>query len=220
MGINPVRNKVKVSARIKISEIFYSILGESTYQGLPCSFVRVAGCNLNCSYCNTLYAQKGGEEYSIEKILSVLLGYPTKLVEITGGEPLLQDSVHKLIQELIKRKYKVLIETNGSVDIGKLPSEVIVIMDIKCPSSEMHDKINWENIKKLKDEDEIKFVLQDLNDYLWAKEVIKKYNLSGKKILLSLVFNKLSPRVLSEWMLKDGLNARLHLQLHKIIGIR
>ena len=229
--VNPVRNKVGVSTRIKISEIFYSILGESTYQGLPCAFVRVSGCNLRCSYCDTKYAQKGGKEYSIEKILSIISKYPTKLalnqskldsglVEITGGEPLLQDSVYKLIQELIKRKYKVLVETNGSVDIGKLSPKVIVIMDIKCPSSGMHDKMNWGNIKKLKDEDEIKFVLSDSKDYLWAKKIIKKYNLSGKKILLSPVFNKLSPKVLSEWMLKDGLNARLHLQLHKIIGIR
>lgn len=220
-----------MSAYIKISEIFYSILGESTYQGLPCVFVRVAGCNLRCSYCDTKYAQTGGKEYSVEKILSVISKYPVKpalnrgysgsgLVEITGGEPLLQEGIHKLIRELVKRKYTVLVETNGSVDIDKLPAKVIVIMDIKCPSSSMHDKMNWENIKKLKDEDEIKFVLQDSNDYLWAKDVIKKYRFSGKKILLSPVFNKLSPKILSEWMLKDGLNARIHLQLHKIIGVK
>lgn len=225
MGIvTPVRNKVRASACMKISEIFYSILGESTYQGLPCAFVRVSGCNLRCSYCDTAYAQKGGKEYSVDKILSIISKYPTKLgsglVEITGGEPLLQKDVHKLIRELIKRKYKVLIETNGSIDISKLSSKVIVIMDIKCPSSGMHDEMNWENIKKLKDEDEIKFVLQDSNDYLWAKNVIKKYRLSGKKILISPVLDKLSPKKLSEWILKDGLNARLHLQLHKIIGIR
>ena len=221
MGIvTPVRNKVRASACMKISEIFYSILGESTYQGLPCAFVRVSGCNLRCSYCDTSYAQKGGKEYSVDKILSILSDYPTKLVEITGGEPLSQKGVHKLIRELIKKKYKVLVETNGSIDISKLSSKVIVIMDIKCPSSGMHDKMNWENIKKLKDEDEIKFVLQNSNDYFWAKEVIKKYRLSGRKILLSPVLDKLSPKKLSEWILKDGLNVRLHLQLHKIIGIR
>ena len=209
-----------MQSNINISEIFYSILGESTYQGLPCAFVRVAGCNLRCSYCDTPYAQKGGKKYPIEKILSILSKYPTKLIEITGGEPLSQKGVYKLIQELIKRKYKVFVETNGSIDIDKLSSKVIVIMDIKCPSSSMNEKMNWENIKKLKDEDEIKFVLQNSKDYLWAKEVIKKYNLSDRKLLLSPVFGKLSPKVLSEWILKDGLNAKLHLQLHKIIGIK
>ncbi|MFH1548268.1 MAG: radical SAM protein [Candidatus Omnitrophota bacterium] len=205
---------------VNISEIFYSILGESTEQGLPCAFIRVAGCNLRCSYCDTIYAQKGGKEYPVEKILSTISDYPVKLVEITGGEPLLQENIHKLIRELIKRKYKVLIETNGSLDIGRLPAKIIVIMDIKCPSSKMHNKMNWENIKKLKVQDEIKFVLSDLKDYIWAKKVIKKYNLSGKKILLSPVLNKLSSKKLSKWILKDGLNARLHLQLHKIIGVK
>lgn len=112
------------------------------------------------------------------------------------------------------------METNGSVDIGKLPKEVIVIMDIKCPSSGMQSETDWGNIKKLRLQDEIKFVLSDRKDYLWAKEVIKKHKLSGKKILLSSVFGKLSPKALSNWILKDGLNARLHLQLHKIIGIK
>ena len=120
---------------LKITEIFYSILGESTYQGLPCAFIRVAGCNLRCSYCDTVYAQKAGKEYLVKKILSVISKYPTKLIEITGGEPFLQENIRKLIRELIKRKYKVLIETNGSLDIGRLPAKVIVIMDIKCPSS-------------------------------------------------------------------------------------
>jgi len=227
---------------IKISEIFYSILGESTHQGLPCIFVRVAGCNLRCSYCDTKYAQTGGKEYSIEKILSIIstlnlcppacyeagrqpIGrrenkFGSGLVEITGGEPLLQKSVYKLIRELIKKKYKVLVETNGSVALGKLPAKVIIIMDIKCPSSKMRDKMKWANIKKLKVQDEIKFVLSDNKDYFWAKEIIKKHKLSGKKILLSPVFGKLSPKTLSEWILKDGLNARIHLQIHKIIGIR
>ena len=209
-----------MQSNINISEIFYSILGESTYQGVPCAFVRVAGCNLRCSYCDTVYAQKGGKEYSIKKILSVISKYPTTLIEITGGEPLLQENTLKLIRELVKKKYTVLVETNGSVDISKLPAKVIVIMDIKCPSSKMHNKMNWENIKKLKVQDEIKFVLSDLKDYIWAKKVIKKYNLSDKNILLSPVFNKLSPKVLSKWILKDGLNARIHLQLHKIIGVR
>ena len=172
-----------------------------------------------CGYCDTVYAQKGGKENTVEKILSVISKYPTKHVEITGGEPLLQERIYKLIRELIKKKYQVLVETNGSVDIGKLPAKAIVIMDIKCPSSKMHNKMNWENMKKLKVQDEIKFVLSDLKDYIWAKKVIKKYNLSDKNILLSPVFNKLSPKVLSKWILKDGLNARIHLQLHKIIGV-
>lgn len=205
---------------MKISEIFYSILGESTYQGFPCIFIRVAGCNLRCSYCDTVYAQEGGKEYSVKKILSIISDYPSKFVEITGGEPLLQEDVYKLINELIKKRYKVLVETNGSADIGKLPKEVTVIMDIKCPSSGMKSEMKWENIGKLKDKDEIKFVLSNRNDYLWVKEVIKKYKLSEKKILLSPVFDKLSPKILSGWVLKDGLNARVHMQLHKIIGIR
>ncbi|MDD5454606.1 MAG: radical SAM protein [Candidatus Ratteibacteria bacterium] len=205
---------------IKISEIFYSILGESTCQGLPCVFIRVAGCNLRCSYCDTKYAQAGGKEYSIKKILSIISKYPVKTAEITGGEPLLQKGVYKFIRELIKRKYKVLVETNGSADIGKLPKEVIVIMDIKCPSSKMQNRMEWKNIKKLKVNDEMKFVLSNKKDYLWAKEVIRKYELSGKKILFSPVFGKLAPKTLSKWLLKDGLNARIHLQMHKMIGIK
>jgi len=231
-----------MSGYIKISEIFYSILGESTYQGLPCVFIRVVGCNLRCSYCDTEYAQTGGKvsdsisdfieseirrtsrktrrEYSIKQILSAISQYPVKTIEITGGEPLLQEGVYKLIRELNKKKYKVFVETNGSVDISKLPAKVVIIMDIKCPSSKMRGKMKWANIEKLKVQDEIKFVLSDKKDYLWAKEIIKKYKLSGKKILLSPVFGKLSPKTLSKWILKDGLNARIHLQLHKIIGIR
>ncbi len=205
---------------MKLSEIFYSILGESTYQGIPCIFIRVAGCNLRCSYCDTSYTWKGGKDYSTERILSIISKYPVKLVEITGGEPLLQEDVYKLVRELIKKKYKILVETNGSVTLSKLPKEVIVIMDVKCPSSKMHGKVKWANIKKLKVQDEIKFVLSDRKDYLWAKRVIRKYNLSKRKILLSPVFDKLSPKTLSKWVLKDGLNAQLHLQLHKIIGIR
>ena len=221
---------------VRISEIFYSILGESTYQGLPCAFIRVAGCNLKCSYCDTKYAQKSGKKYSIKEILSIISKYPTKftpnrlpskqrrtgsgLVEITGGEPLLQENVYVLIRELIKKKYKVLIETNGSIDVGKLPRGATVIMDIKCPSSRMHNKMKWANIRKSKAHDEVKFVLSDRKDYLWAKEIIKKHKLYGKKVLFSPVFGKLSPKALSKWILKDGLNARLHLQLHKVIGIR
>jgi len=209
-----------VSAYIKISEIFYSILGESTYQGLPCVFIRLAGCNLRCSYCDTSYAWEGGKDYSIEKILSIISKYSTKNIEITGGEPLLQKNTNKLIRELIKKKYQVLVETNGSVDIGKLPAKVIIIMDVKCPSSKMQDKMAWRNIGKLKVKDEIKFVLQNYKDYLWVQEVIKEYRLSKKKILLSPVFGKVSAKTLSKWILKDGLNTRVHLQLHKIIGIK
>ncbi|HIE43977.1 MAG TPA: radical SAM protein [Candidatus Omnitrophica bacterium] len=205
---------------MRVAEIFYSLLGESTYYGLPCAFVRLAGCNLRCTYCDTPQVQDEGEEYNVQQVLSILSGYPAKLVEITGGEPLLQEGVYELIQKLIERKYKILIETSGSIDIDRLPVEVVVIMDIKCPSSGMHERVRWENLGRLKQEDEIKFVVQNFDDYLWAREVIEKYNLSGRKILLSPVFNKLSPKILSEWILKDGLNVRLQLQLHKIIGIR
>lgn len=206
--------------RLTISEIFYSILGESTYQGLPCAFVRLGGCNLRCSYCDTPYAWEGGKEYSIEEILSHLAQYPTRLVEITGGEPLLQKGIYELIERFIEKKYQVLIETNGSINIGKVPSEVTIIMDIKCPSSGMADKMEWGNIEKLKNEDEIKFVLQDFSDYLWAKRIIEKYHLSSGKILLSPLFDKLSPKDLSKWILNDGLRGRVHLQLHKIIGVK
>lgn len=209
-----------MQSNIKISEIFYSILGESTYQGLPCVFIRVAGCNLRCSYCDTRYAQTGGKEYSIDDILSVVSKYPSKLVEITGGEPLLQEGIYTLIRKLVKRGYKILVETNGSVSFRKLPAEAIVIIDIKCPSSKMHSEMNWGNIKKLKDKDEIKFVLSNVKDYIWAKKIIRKYKLFEKKILLSPVFGKLSAETLSKWMLKDGINARVHLQLHKIIGMK
>jgi len=202
---------------IKIAEIFYSLQGESTSQGLPCTFVRLAGCNLRCSYCDTPYAQEGGKELSVEEVLSKLSSYPTKLVEITGGEPLLQKRVYELIQRLLDKKYEVLVETNGSVDIGNLPSPVKIIMDLKCPSSGMSEKIDWANLGKLKEKDEIKFVLQDAKDYSWAKEIIEKYNLQGRELIFSPVVEKLSLQKLAQWILKDGLLVRLQLQLHKLI---
>ena len=203
---------------MKINEIFKSIQGETSYAGLPCTFIRITGCNLRCSYCDTTYAYKDGKEMSIGSILYDIAVLKTNLVCLTGGEPLSNKETPLLIQELLKNNYTVLIETNGSYDISTLPKKAIKIMDIKCPDSNMSNLMNWRNISYLTKTDEVKFVLSSRRDYEWKKEIISKYNLSEiTNVLIGTAFNTISPRVVVQWILEDNLNVRFQLQLHKYI---
>ena len=202
---------------LKINEIFYSIQGESSKSGMPCIFVRLTYCNLRCSYCDTDYSFHEGADMSIKQILKKIKEYNCNLVEITGGEPLLQKECIDLMKILLEKKYQVMLETSGSLPIKKVPKEVIKIVDFKCPTSKMHKKNEWGIVGDLQEHDEIKFVIGDYEDYKWTKNKINYYNLNDKNILLSPVHDVLEPRVLSEWVLKDGIKARVQLQLHKYI---
>ena len=203
---------------LSVCEIFQSIQGESSFAGLPFAFVRLAGCNLRCRYCDTRYALEGGEEMSLERIVDTTLSYGWELVEITGGEPLVQQETPDLAARLMEKGCKVLVETNGSLDISVLPDGVIRVMDIKCPSSGESEHMLWENIWKLKPGDEVKFVVSDRHDYEWARGILReRFNTSKTKVLFSTVFGELPPRNLIEWILHDGLRVRFQPQLHKYI---
>ncbi len=206
---------------LKIAEIFRSIQGESSYSGLPTVFIRLAGCNLRCRYCDTAFAQEGGEEMSIDEVLQQALSYGLDMVEITGGEPLFQDETPALASALISSGCKVLVETNGSLDISLLPEGAVRIMDIKCPSSGENHAVLWENLWKLRLADEVKFVISDRHDYEWARGIIReRFAMRDTTVLLSNVFGELPPRNLVEWMLEDKLKGRFQLQLHKYIWPR
>jgi 7-carboxy-7-deazaguanine synthase len=204
---------------LKVNEIFKSIQGESTYAGLPCTFIRLAGCNLRCTYCDTNYAYYHGRELSDEEIISKIEEYGVKYVEFTGGEPLLQEETPQLVKTLLDKGYNVLIETNGSICIGCLDKRLTIIMDIKTPKSGMSERMNFKNLEFLKETDEIKFVLMDESDYIWAKNLIANNNLFDKfkNILMSPAYGILSPKALASWILRDNLPVRVQLQIHKYI---
>lgn len=203
---------------LKVNEIFYSIQGESTMAGLPCIFIRLTHCNLRCSYCDTEYAFFEGTDFSVSEIISEVNKYGCNLVEITGGEPLLQKEVHILMKELCDLGFQVMIETGGSLPIKETDKRVKVIMDLKCPSSKMSDKNLYENIISLKQDDEIKFVIGNREDYDWSKDLIHKYSLTEKCIVLfSNVYSDLEPIHLAEWILTDKLKVRFQIQMHKYI---
>lgn len=204
---------------MKICEIFASIQGESSYAGLPCVFVRMTGCNLRCVYCDTAYAYDEGSEMSEAEVFKKVSEFGINLVEITGGEPLLQSKeVLPLINRLIKSRFKVLIETNGSISIKDINPSAVIIMDVKTPLSGMHEKMVFANFDFIKPDDEIKFVILGRSDYEWVKEVIFSHNLLNRcKILLSSAYGILSPQTLSQWIIDDKLPVRLNLQLHKYI---
>lgn len=202
---------------LSINEIFFSIQGESSRAGEPCVFVRLAGCDLRCSWCDTEYAFHEGQRLQIGEIVERVLQYPSDLVEITGGEPLLQERVHLLISRLLSLGKRVMLETGGHRDISDLDERVILLYDIKCPDSQMSDRNFWPNLDRLRPLDEVKFVLASRTDYDWAKQKLQQLNLGGRTVLFSPVWDQLSPRELAEWILKDGLPVRLQLQLHKIL---
>lgn len=203
---------------LKINEIYYSVQGESSKAGLPTVFVRLTYCNLRCSYCDTEYAFHNGTDMSIDAIVNEVKSYNCNLVEITGGEPLFQSESIDLMKRLCDDAFDVMIETSGSLSIKDIDKRVMIIMDLKCPSSKMEKKNLFENLDYIKPNDEIKFVIGNREDYEWAKETINKFNLTDKAALLfSVVFGKLEPVQLVEWILKDKLKVRYQLQIHKII---
>jgi 7-carboxy-7-deazaguanine synthase len=201
-----------------VNEIFKSIQGESWFAGLPCVFVRLTGCNLRCTYCDTQYAYEEGKEYSVEHVVQQVAEHDCPMVEITGGEPLLQDDTAELAESLLEKTTTVLVDTNGSFDIDILPEGIVRIVDLKCPDSGQSDKMLWENMDRLVKTDEVKFVLQSRRDYEWAKSIVEKYELLRRcMVLFSPAFGLLQPSALAEWILADNLTVRLNLQLHKYI---
>jgi 7-carboxy-7-deazaguanine synthase len=204
---------------MRVTEIFLSIQGESSRAGLPCVFVRTTGCHLRCVWCDTDYAFYGGRDMSVDEIVAEVgrIGRGCRLVELTGGEPLLQKEIGRLAEALLGRGYTVLCETSGTLDVGVLPSAVVKIMDIKCPGSGESKRNLWENLAKLGPEDEIKFVIRDRADYEWALAVIEERDLAERKLLFAPVWDELDLRTLAEWMLEDNVPARLQPQLHKYI---
>lgn len=205
--------------RLTVNEIYRSIQGESTWAGLPCVFVRLTACDLRCTYCDTAYAFYEGTKRDLEDVLREVLAYDCPLVEITGGEPLLQKNVLPLMQRLCDAGRTVLIETSGAHDISRIDPRVHRIMDLKTPSSGECARNLWENIPHLTHRDEVKFVIGSRGDYEWTREVIREHNLSERvnAVLLSPVFGKIEPRDIVAWMLEDALPARFQLQMHKFI---
>lgn len=203
---------------MRITEIFHSIQGESTYAGRPCVFVRLTGCPLRCTWCDTEYAFYGGQELSDEDVLSKIRSFDCPLVEVTGGEPLAQLGCFPFISKLCDARYTVLIETSGAIDITAVDPRAHVILDIKCPGSGMTDRMHWPNVQKLSAKDEAKFVLANRADYDWARDVIAQYDLANRcTVLFSPVFGALELRHLAEWVLADRLPVRVQTQLHKHI---
>ena len=202
-----------------VNEIFYSIQGESIHSGRPCIFVRLTGCNLRCSYCDTRYAYEQGVNMEITEIINRIAAHRCRLVEITGGEPLLQSQTPILIYRLLENGYEVMLETNGSLDISSVDGRCIKIVDIKCPTSGESDKNDLGNLKRLGSKDQVKFVIGDRSDYKYAKVTMDSISpdFPEEQILFSPVSGEITPSQLAEWILEDSLNVRLHLQLHKII---
>tara|TARA_B110000881_G_C18485013_1_gene468666 strand:- start:207 stop:845 length:639 start_codon:yes stop_codon:yes gene_type:complete len=203
---------------LKINEIYASIQGESSHTGLPCIFIRLTGCNLRCTWCDTAYAFHKGDDLTVEETIQKVETFSLPLVEITGGEPLMQEEVYPLMDKLLETGYRVMLETGGALPIDKVPEKVIKILDIKCPGSGEDKKNHLKNLKLLAPHDEVKFVLLDRADYEWSRDLLKKLDLpSSIQILFSPVFDKLDLKDLSEWILEDRLPVRLQTQLHKVI---
>jgi len=204
---------------LTINEIFLSIQGESSYAGRPCVFVRLTACDLRCAWCDTAHAFAEGQKMSVDDVVAAVESYACRLVEITGGEPLLQDEVYPLMAALVKRGKAVLLETGGHLSVERVPAGVVRIVDIKCPGSGESEHNYWPNLDWLTRSDEVKFVVQDRRDYEFARTVIGRHELDRRcgAVLLSPVHGALAPKVLAEWMLEDRLAGRLQLQIHKYI---
>ncbi|THJ25022.1 MAG: 7-carboxy-7-deazaguanine synthase QueE [Nitrospira sp. CG24E] len=203
---------------MRVTEIFHSIQGESSYAGQPCVFVRLTGCPLRCTWCDTDYAFYGGRECSIDEILAQVQDYGCRLVEVTGGEPLAQAECLPLMTRLCDAGYRVLLETSGAIDIAPVDPRVHVILDVKCPGSGMGERMHWPNLSRLAAKDEVKFVLADRADYDWAREILAQHDLAGRCMVhFSPVFGSLDLRELAEWILADHLPVRFQLQMHKYI---
>lgn len=202
---------------IRLTEIFHSIQGESSFAGLPCVFVRLTGCNLRCRWCDSEYTFTGGTRVSIDEIISRVTAYGCSLVEVTGGEPLAQPEAFDLIRRLCDEGFDVLIETSGSIDVSPVDGRARLILDLKCPGSGEEEKNLWSNLDRLRPQDEIKFVIADRRDYEWALGVIESYQLQKRTLLFSPVWAEMPMRELAEWMLADRVPARFQTQLHKHI---
>jgi 7-carboxy-7-deazaguanine synthase len=204
---------------LTINEIFYSIQGESTFAGQPCVFVRLTACDLRCSWCDTQYAFHDGQKRSLSEVIKEIESYKCQLVEITGGEPLLQDDVYPLMTHLSTHGCTVLLETGGHHSTGRVPSEVITILDVKCPGSGESDRNDLTNLNRLRQGDELKFVIKDREDYDFACDVMQRYAVAERAttVHFSPVHGVLDPKQLSEWILADRLQVRLQLQAHKYI---
>jgi 7-carboxy-7-deazaguanine synthase len=201
---------------MRITEIFYSIQGESTHAGKPCVFVRFTGCSLRCGYCDTKYSYSGGQEQALDEVLATVASYPSKLVEITGGEPLEQDSVYPLMDALLDRSYTVMLETGGHVSIARVPAAVIKIIDIKTPDSHEPETFHWPNLDVAAPHDEFKFVITSRKDYEWSRDITRS-RLQGRTVLFSPSHDELPAKDLAAWILEDNLPIRLQLQAHKYI---
>jgi 7-carboxy-7-deazaguanine synthase len=208
-----------MQGKLTVNEIYLSIQGESTWAGLPCAFVRLTGCDSRCTYCDTEYAFYEGVRKSLGEILSEVLALDCPLVEITGGEPLLQKNVLPLMSLLCNADRTVLLETSGAHDISKIDPRVHRIMDLKTPSSGESSRNLYSNISLLNHRDEVKFVIGSREDYDWSREQIERHGLEKivRAVLLSPVFGRIEPRLIVEWMLKDRLPARFQLQIHKFV---
>jgi 7-carboxy-7-deazaguanine synthase len=204
---------------LTVNEIFYSIQGESTYAGRPCVFVRLTACDLRCSWCDTEYAFYEGRKMSVDDVVAEVGRHQCGLVEITGGEPLLQDDVYPLMERLLEGGRTVMLETGGHRPIDRVPPAVVKIVDVKCPGSGEVEKNDWTNLDRLAPHDEVKFVVKDRTDYEFARDVIVRHHLADRAdaILISPVHGVMDPKALSEWVLEDRLPARLQLQVHKYI---
>jgi 7-carboxy-7-deazaguanine synthase len=203
---------------MRITEIYQSIQGESSYAGLPCVFVRTTGCDLRCSWCDSEFTFTGGTTMTVDQILIEVEKYRCELVELTGGEPLLQHEIYELATRLADRGRIVLIETGGHRDISKLDPRVIRVMDLKCPASGECEKNLWSNLEHLRPADEVKFVIADRGDYQWTLKTIRDHRLEDRvRILISTAFGMIEPSQVVAWMLEDKLRARFQLQLHKYI---
>ena len=204
---------------LTVNEIFHSILGESTHVGRPCVVVRLTACDLRCSWCDTPYAFHEGQKMSVDEVLSQVRAFGCEVVEVTGGEPLLQPDVYPLMQGLLDDGRTVLLETGGHRSVDRVPAAVIRIIDVKCPGSGESGKNHWPNLDHLRPADEVKFVIKDRLDYDYARDVVARYGLIGRcaAVLFSPVHGELDPRQLAEWILADRLPVRLQLQAHKYI---
>jgi len=208
----------KATASLRITEIYRSIQGESSWAGLPCTFVRLTGCALRCVWCDSTYTFTGGEWKSVEAVVRRVEELGEGLVEFTGGEPLLQENVHLAIGSLCDKGRTVLVETGGDQDISRLDPRAIAIVDVKCPGSGMSDRMEWRNLERVRPRDELKFVLADRADYEWARDLVRERDLAeGRTVLFSCAFGLLEPAALASWILEDGLAVRLQVQVHKII---
>ena len=205
------------SAMLTVNEIFHSIQGESTHTGRPCVFVRLTGCDLRCVWCDTPYAFHEGRKLDVDEVVAAVEQYRCDLVEITGGEPLLQEDVYPLMDRLLATGATVLLETGGHVSVARVPAAVVKVVDVKCPGSGECDRNAWDNLSRLTDRDQVKFVIADRVDYEFARDVVRRHTLETRcgTVLFSAVHDLLPPARLAEWMLADRLPVRLQIQLHK-----